>query len=55
MPALSRVRALTDNALRAQNLVVMELCEGDSLLSVLQADNERRREYGWRASSPVVH
>lgn len=55
VPALYRVRALIDNAVRAQNLVVMELCEGGSLLQVLQADNERRREYGWRASSQVVH
>ena len=55
MPALYWVRARVDNAKRAQNLVVMELCEGGSLLQVLQADNERRRDYSWRASSQVVN
>ena len=35
-----------------QNMVVMELCEGGSLLKVLQSDDGRRRprEFGWCAT-----
>ena len=34
---------------RLQNMVVMELCEGGSLLKVLEKDDERRRprDFGW--------
>ena len=40
-------------ALHTQNMVVMELCDGGSLLSVLQADagTGNSRKYGWCASS----
>ena len=35
-----------------QNMVVMELCQGGSLLKVLQDDDGRRkpREFGWCAA-----
>ena len=40
---------------RLQNMVVMELCEGGSLLKVLQKDDGRRRprEFGWCAASTL--
>ena len=40
---------------RLQNMVVMELCEGGSLLKVLEKDDGRRRprEFGWCAASAL--
>ena len=39
-----------------QNMVVMELCEGGSLLKVLQKDDGRRRprEFGWCAAPALT-
>ena len=43
---------LKDFTVVLQNMVVMELCEGGSLLKVLQKDDGRRRlrEFGWCAA-----
>ena len=47
---------LTELAAVLQNMVVMELCEGGSLLKVLQNDDGRRkpREFGWCAALQCV-